>query len=316
MTDALNARGRILALLEILTMYTDEHNTLTAEQLCEKLSEYGYEITKRTVLSDIKVIEQSPYDIVKVSREKGYYIIKTNDAMAIRKIIAAAFSSPMISKNDVEEIKRYLDRNSCIATLNTIYGTSESFTCKTQKSRIPFDLILPIREAIKTKRRVKLTYTVINPGDGYSEPYITNEVIINPIKLVISSNSHALIFSLPKTPDKPEFINIHRISSVSILSQRQNNECSEHLNATNFFNSEPLISDENTSEWLVLKFKKEYSETVDSFFSVPVQYKKNTNDAFTLAKVNYPINKELVGWLYTNKDIIEVVTPAKLKDIL
>lgn len=314
MNDILNARGRILALLEILTMFTDEYHTLTAEQMCVKLSEYGYDVTKRTVLSDLKVFENSPYNIVKVSREKGYYIINSNSSQAVRKILAASYSSRMISNQDVNEIKQYLNHNACISTLNSVYETTESLTHKLHKKEITFDLVQTIRDAIKTDRRIILTYTSINFGDGYSEPCEEHDMIVNPLKIVISSSNHVLTFTSIKTPKKPEYINLHRITNVTVLDEKQNNDCSDHLKSVDFFSGQPLIAGYEKSVWLFLRFKKEHAEMVDNFFSCPMQFKKDADEDYCLAKVHFTITKDLFGWLYHYRNIIEVVAPAKLRN--
>lgn len=314
MSDNLSARARILALIEILTMYTDEFNTLTAEQICEKLIEYGYNVTKRTVLSDLKIIDQSPYDIIKVSREKGYYILRSHHQSTTRKILAAVYSSPIISEDDVEEVKRSLKRNCCVPTLELFYETTESLTGKRKTSKIPFDLVQPLRIAIKERKRTLITYSEIIPGDCYSEPNSQKNIEINPIKIVISCNSHALIFTRPQSPQKAEYINLHRVCAVQLLDGTYKEFCKNHLEAVSFFTGEPLPHDKKIYDWLFLRFKKEYVETVDDFFSGAVQYKKDSQENFCLAKVYSTIDKELLGWLYHMHKRIEVMSPKSLKN--
>ena len=77
MAPVANSRTRLLCLVEILTMYSDEHNILSADEICEKLKEYGYEVSKRNVLSDIKAINTTPIKIISVNQpKKGYYLAK------------------------------------------------------------------------------------------------------------------------------------------------------------------------------------------------------------------------------------------------
>ena len=65
-----NARARLLYLVEILTMYSDEFNVLSMDEIIKKLNEYGYDVSARTILSDIKAINTTPVKVVSVSTPK------------------------------------------------------------------------------------------------------------------------------------------------------------------------------------------------------------------------------------------------------
>lgn len=95
----LSARTRLLALVEILTMYSDEQNIITIEEICTHLTDYGYEVSKRLVLADIKAINETPLKIIGVSTpKKGYYIAKCFSQDAIYLILEAIFSSDVLSE--------------------------------------------------------------------------------------------------------------------------------------------------------------------------------------------------------------------------
>ena len=129
-----NSRTRLLCLIEILTMYSDELNILSAEEICEKLAEYGYETSKRSVLSDIRTINTTPIKILSVnSPKKGFYLAKSYSPAASQLILEAIFASDTLSANDIEYIKTYLRRNICVPSLELVLNTSRNYNDLTAK---------------------------------------------------------------------------------------------------------------------------------------------------------------------------------------
>jgi hypothetical protein len=64
------------AILDILTTYTDEDHILTAKEIMDLLkAKYNIEIERRTIYSNIDVLEQAGYVISKFDDNgKGYYL--------------------------------------------------------------------------------------------------------------------------------------------------------------------------------------------------------------------------------------------------
>ena len=78
MGDNLGVRLRLVALIEILTLYTDECNLLTIDEIIDRLGEYGYDVTRRTVLSDLKELNRTSFKVICVnSPAKGYYLARS-----------------------------------------------------------------------------------------------------------------------------------------------------------------------------------------------------------------------------------------------
>ena len=125
MLEVLSSRTRLLSLVEIMTMFSDEQNILSIEEICEKLSEYGYEVTKRNVVADIKVVNTTPVKIIQVNKpKKGYYLAKSFSQSAINMILEAVYTSPLLSEENCNYIENYLRRNTCLATLDLILDTT------------------------------------------------------------------------------------------------------------------------------------------------------------------------------------------------
>ena len=315
MAENINARTRLLHLIEILTMYSDEQNILSIEEICEWLSEYGYDVSKRLILSDIKLINTTPIKIINVSKpKKGYYIAKCYSQSAISLILEAIFSSDVLSESDIEYIKRYLRRNTCLPTLDLILNTTVNLNSLVPKRDFSAEALYNLRLAVRDKKRALLKVSRIVPGDVFSTAEILEDVVVNPILIAVSNGAVALIFSKADTPKKAEFINMPRIKSVEIINEESTEFTDDVTHIFNYFDGKPSKSSSVTIQWLVIRFKAEDIEFVENHFSSPIQYRKDT-DGYYIAKVMTAINNDLIGWLFTYSEKIELISPSSLKGL-
>lgn len=312
-----NARARLICLVEIMTMYSDEHNILSIEEICDWLHEYGYEVSKRTVLSDIKVINSTPLKVIYVSKpKKGYYLAKCYTQSAIQLIIEAVFSSDMLSEADIEYIKSYLQRNVCLPSLDLILKTTVNFNSLSPKHKTSDEVLFNLRLAIRDKKQVELSVSKITPGDRFSDAVTLESIVVNPIFIAVSGGALALVCTRVGSPKKAEFINMHRIKSAAPLGTEATEFTDVLSSIVNFFDGSPSKSGQVKTEWLFIRFKAEDIETVENFFSSPVQFRKDGDDSYYIAKVFTTIDTSLIGWLFTLRKKIEIIAPSSLKNLL
>lgn len=313
MKTDLNARARLLCLVEIMTMFSDEQNILSASEIIEKLKEYGYNISKRTLLSDIKAVNETALKIISVSKpKKGYYLAKPYSQLAVHLIIEAAYSSDTLSDSDVEYIINYLHKTTCLPLLDQILDTTTNFNYLSPKRDISTDALHSLRLAIKEKKRAVLMVSRLIPGDRFSTAEQLESVVVNPIRIVISSGLASLIFTRAITPKKAEFINLPRIRSAELIDEKSAEFSGDIRSAVNYFDGRKSKASMITTDWVFLRFKSEYIELVENHFSSPVQFRKDEN-GYLCAKVFAVINSTLVGWLLIHSDKFEIISPSWLK---
>lgn len=315
MAEILSSRTRLLSLVEILTMYSDEQNILSIDEICEKLAEYGYEVTKRNAVADIKVINTTPLKIVQVSKpKKGYYLAKSFSQAAINMILESVYSSPLLSEENCGYIENYLRRNTCLATLDLILDTTEHFrTCLPQRKSC-INALYNIRVAIRDKKQVEITVAKTVIGDSFSQAEIYEVMTVNPIKITASNNISALVFTKTESPDKAEFVNLPRIKSADITENPSAFFDGDLLSAVDIFTGEKLYGNAQDPEWLLLRFKCEHREFIRNFFPSPVYFRKSEHEGYCIAKVMTVIDYNLIGLLFTHYDKIEIMKPDKLRD--
>ena len=316
LAENFNARTRLLVLVEILTMHSDENNILSIDEISNYLHDYGYEVSKRNLLADIKAVNTTPVKIISVSKpKKGYYIVKHFSQDAVRLILESIFSSDILSEEDTEYIKRYLRRNTCIPTLDLILNTTVNLNSYAPKRKASSETLNTLRLAIRDKQQAMLTVSRSVPGDVFSDARTFESVTVNPITLVVSDGNVALIFTKEETPQKSEFVNLPRIEEARILNNRASEYTGNIVSATNYFDGSKSEISYYFREWLLIRFKHEYIELVENYFISPVQYRKDEKDGYCIAKVYTTFDDKLLGWLFALSDKIEIVAPQKIRQM-
>lgn len=316
MASTANSRTRLLCLIEILTMYSDELNILSADEICEKLAEYGYETSKRSVLSDIRTINTTPIKIISVNKpKKGFYLAKSYSPAASQLILEAVFSSDMLSAEDIEYIKTYLRRNICVPSLELVLNTTRNYNDLTSKRDISVEVLYNMRVAIRDEKKLLLNVSRIVPGDYFSNTERLETLNVTPLYIAVANSSIALVFVRDESPQKAEYINISRVRSAVITNEKALQLEKGPEEVINFFDRRQIEYYNYRARWLIIEFRESDIEIIESYFRAPVQYRKADKEGFCVAKVYTVINRELIGWLFLNSDKFTILAPDSLYEL-
>lgn len=311
-----NARTRLIVLAEILTMFSDENNILSLDEICEHMRDYGYNVSKRNLMSDIKAVNQTTVKIVSVSKPKrGYYIVKSFSQDAVRLILEAIFSSDILSEEETEYIKKYLRRNTCIPTLDLILNTTTNLNSYLQKRNTSSEILNNLRLAIRDKKQVVLTVSRSRPGDAFSDTVDFENVSVNPVVLTVADGNVSFVFTRTDTPTKAEYVNLPRIKNIEITQNESTDFKDDIVSAASYFDGSPMETSYYFKEWLVIRFPCEYIELIENRFNTPVQYRKDETEGYFNAKVFTVFDDKLLGWLFALSDKIEIVAPTKIRQM-
>ncbi len=310
------ARTRLIVLVEILTMYSDENNILSLDEICEHMHNYGYDTSKRNIMADIKAINTTQIKIVSVSKPKrGYYIVKNFSQDAVSLILEAIFSSDNLSEDETDYIKKYLRRNVCIPTLDLILSTTINLNSYAPKRKISSENLNSLRLAIRDKKQIVLTVSRSNPGDTFSDSVDYESVSVNPVILTVADGIVTLVFTRTKSPEKAEFVKLTRIKEVKITERESVEFKGDLISAVSYFDGSPPEISYYFKEWLIMRFPSEYIELVENRFNTPVQYRKDETEGYCNAKVFTVFDDKLLGWLFALSDKIEIVAPLKIRQM-
>ena len=107
---------RILYLMDIMLQRTDDHHMLNAVQLCDILEqEYSLPTDRRTIYSDLEILEKYGLDVQqKRGKKPGYYIgARDFELPELKLLVDAVQSSKFITENKSRELIRKLEKLCC-----------------------------------------------------------------------------------------------------------------------------------------------------------------------------------------------------------
>lgn len=304
---------RLLAIVDILQTHTNASNVLSIEEICTHLEQYGFEATKRNVLSDIKCINTMPFKIIYVTKpKKGYYITKPFTVSAADALLTAIYSSQRLSAEEREIAEDALKKTVGIPTNNLLISTTERISVDVPHEDIPWENVMALRDAINKQKRVRIFYSVTCPGDSFGSDEKEEQLTVNPVKIAISANSTLFVFTRTGS-EKPECMHLCRIKKVEILNAKSEKFKGDISDAEGFFTGTVIKNRHEIADWVIIKFNREHVEFVRNFSDHPVQFRK-AEDGKYIAKMYAVLDERLIGWLLCYGDIIEILAPVGLRE--
>lgn len=316
MADNRSARIRLLALVDILKVYSNEANVLSVDEICEHLERYGFTVTKRAVLSDIKTLNTTPYKVIYVTKpKKGYYIIRNFTLAAVDSLMTAVHSSEMLSSVERKTAEEAMKKILSIPTHDLLMSTTERVAVEVTHEPASWDILMALRTAIAQKKKVQISYTVTCPGDSFTSAEKEETMSVNPVKIAISS--HTMLFVFTQTGIiGAKCMHLCRIKSVKILDEDTEEFTGNIADAVGFFTGSIIRERHMITRWVFLRIKHENIELVRNFFDSPIQFRKDDEEGYYIAKVFTLLDERFIGWLFCYGDKVEIIAPQGLKDFV
>ncbi len=209
------------ALLDILTTYSDEEHILSTRQLQDYLkSIYDLDLERRTLYSNIAILEQAGFIISKYEDNgKGYFLEeKQFDKGEVLLLCNAIHSSHFISEKQsnrlIEKLLKTLSRNEANEFKGNVYMPN---TQKTPGQELMYNISL-VSEAIRDNRLIQFTYMRYNT-DKKLEPRREEPYITEPRYIVYADSRPYLIATNKKYYDFVHY-RLDRMSRAVILDEK------------------------------------------------------------------------------------------------
>ena len=314
MAENNNARTRLLILIDILKLHSNEGNVLSIEEICGYLEEYGYHTTKRNILADIKLINSTPHEIIYVTKpKKGYYIAREFTLSAVDALLTAVYSSEKLTPEDRKNAENVLDKILSIPTRDLLVSTTARVSADIPHEPSSWENIMLLRKAISQKKNVKIVFNETCLSESFSSSEKEESLTVNPVKIAISPTSTLFVFTRVGN-STAECLHMCRIKNVEVLDSDAEEFNGNIADATGYFTKTVIKDRHNTSDWVLLKTKVEDIDFVRNSFDSPVQFKKCDTEGYCYAKLFTVINERFIGWLLCCADRVEVIAPQELKN--
>ena len=316
-----NTKLKLLYLKEILEKYSDEQHILNAFDLAERLSlDYGLECERKSIYKDVDVLIDYGMDIIKTRTPKNGYFLASGlfESAEIRLLSDAVQAADFITKNKtkvlVEKIESFTSVYRADILKKQVYIDNRAKSV----NETVYYVIDTLDTAIKSGKKVRLTYSRRKMDEKYAARKESREFILSPYALVWSNDHYYLVANNEKY-DNLMNVRIDRISNVEIQDApvRPVNEVSDYkfyFDAADY-TAKTFNMFSGDVEMIELKCANGLLEQMFDRFGERVNTRKLNDEAFLL-RTQASVSEGLVSWIMQFGGEIEVKSPESLKDMV
>lgn len=184
----------IFYILDILREYSDKDHLLTQKEIIDKLHNiYLIDIERKTISTNIELLIEYGYDIVKV-HGLGYYLNEREfDENEIKYLIDAVYSSKSISGSQANQIsKKLYSLLSKYEQKDYSYLYKSTEINRSSNNEIFLNIEL-INEAIKQNKKISFTYLAYDKNGNLSPRRDGKRYYVSPYFLINNFNKYYLI---------------------------------------------------------------------------------------------------------------------------
>ena len=316
-----NSKKKLLYIKDILEKYSDEKHVMNSADILSKLEfQYGIQCERKSLYSDIDVLESYGVDIVRTRTPRNGFFVGTRkfELAEIRLLCDAVQAADFISKSKTKRLVERIESFASIyqaATLKEQVYIDSRMKCEKEKI---YYFIDTLDRAIKNEKKVKIQYSRRAFGDKFAAEKTQREFVLSPYSMIWSSDRYYLVANNGKY-DNLMNLRVDRITEVEILNDKAR-PFSEVCTYKNRFDAADYVRktfNMFTGSEEVIELQCNYSvlEEMLDRFGENITLRKCGNNTFSLRTEAF-INDGLVSWIMQFGDGIKVITPQELGDMV
>lgn len=311
-----NSKLKILYTLKILQKYSDEEHPLSSYEIIDKLLSFGINSERKSIYTDIEMLQLAGYDIIKTKSPKSGYFLASREfeqpelSLLADAVMAANFISAKKTEDILKKLEEFISIHDAVKFRNRIF-IDNNHKCENQEIYYNID---KLQKAIELHKKVEFIYTRHRVIDGNPEEY-TKTFKISPYALTWVDDNYYLIGNNEKYNNLIH-LRVDRINKVNILRSVARN-FEEVCEYKNFFDTADYTAKAfnmygGEKARIELRCKNESFEQVLDRFGKNMSFLKDDKDHFRILTDSI-ISDGLTSWVVQFADKIEVLSPPKLR---
>lgn len=312
---ALDTKLRTLYLMDIMLERTDEEHILNATQLCEILEkEYGISTERRTVYSEMEVLEKYGFEVIqKKGTNPGYYIGGRDFEMPeLKLLVDAVQSSKFITEKKSRELIRKLEklcsRSQAKILEKQVFVVNRP---KTENETIYYN-VDKLHTAIYANKQISFQYVEWTMKKELRFRRRGERYISSPWSLTWDDENYYMV-AYDEWGDKIHHYRVDKMQNIEILEE-------DRLGEEAFKNFDLAEYDKKTfgmyggrDEELILYCKKELAGVVLDRFGNDIFLIPTDQDHFR-AHVKVSVSRQFYGWVTAIGAGMEIAEPKQVRE--
>ncbi len=309
-----NQKLKILYIYDMLLSETDEEHPLTVADIIAKLEKIGIKAERKSIYSDIALLETYGLDIVcDKSKSNKYYVASRDfelaelkllaDTVAASKFISASKSNQLIknieklaSKHEAHQISRQ------VFVENRIKSQNESI----------FYNIDSIHRAIAANKEVSFLYFKIAPDKSKQYRNSKQRYVCSPYALTYNDGNYYLVGYFGKY-DKIVSFRVDRMERIELCeTDRYEGKAYKSFDIAKFCR-ENFSMFGGELQFVTIAFDNSLSDVVFDRFGRNVTVSSVDENTFSV-RVGVSISPQFSGWLAGLGDKAKILSPDSAKN--
>lgn len=190
-----SSKLKTLYIFKFLNDYTDENNSLSTTELIDMLSQVGIKTERKSIYSDVKILNQIGFDIVSTrSPKKGFFMAHRQFQLSeVRLLIDAVSSAGFITPKKTEELAEKLEslvsKNQAQELASQVYIDSNT-KCSNEEIYYVIDTL---HDAIIHGNKVSFIYNKRDIDVENKKSYTEKRFKVSPYALLWKEDHYYLV---------------------------------------------------------------------------------------------------------------------------
>ena len=304
---------KLLKLLELLRLDTDEQHPMTTSQICARLGEMGIICDRRTLSKDIALLNEQGYEVmdITVGHEKGYYVEDRSFSIPELKILRDAVQAAnFITEKKTAELVDKIANLGGSHRAEILKSNIVNFKTTKHSNEQIFYNVDALEQAIDQQKRVLFRYFDLNE---YGQKVYRREghrYVVEPIALVFNEDNYYMLCYSSKH-EKTSTYRVDRMETVEVLEEAITETAIALKNEVGPYTEQVFKMYAGEAVDIVIEFKDSLIGVVFDKFGEDTRMMRS-GEQKCVATVKVQISPVFWGWLFQFAGEMQILSPESL----
>lgn len=212
---------KLLKLMELLRLDTDEQHPMTTNQICARLDAIGIICDRRTLSRDIALLNEQGYEIMDttVGHEKGYYVEDRSFSIPELKILMDAVqAASFITEKKTAELLEKIANLGGSHRAEILKGNIVNFKTTKHSNEHIFYNVDALEQAIDRQKKILFRYFDLDENGEKVYRREGHRYVVEPIALVFNEDNYYML-CYSSRHEKTSTYRVDRMDAVTVLDE-------------------------------------------------------------------------------------------------
>ena len=304
---------KLLKLLELLRLDTDEQHPMTTNQICVRLDEMGIICDRRTLSKDIALLNEQGYEVMdtSVGHEKGYYVEDRSFSIPELKILLDAVqASSFITEKKTTELVEKIANLGGSHRAEILKSNIVNFKTTKHSNEQIFYNVDALEQAIDLQKKVLFRYFDLNEYGQKVYRRDGHRYVVEPIALVFNEDNYYML-CYSSRHQKTSTYRVDRMEAVEVLEEAITETAIALKNEVGPYTEQVFKMYAGEAVDIVIEFKDSLIGVVFDKFGEDTKMMRS-GEHKCVATVKVQISPVFWGWLFQFAGEMQILSPEAL----